>query len=276
MNINRSSLYAASPYMMPAPGMYGFGATTFAFHVTRANAAINPATTPLQVGDMFSVILTGAQPNGNITVSRSDGQTAALGFTDSQGNFSYLGAITQYYTAGSYLETWFVNGTQVGNYSFSIGAGTTPATPNVPATGGMPAVVSKGEANGAIYMVGATGLYLFPDYATFIGAGYSLSDVHPATAAQAALPTLGTVNSLGQPVPYNATPVSPAAPASPAQPASPTGGGGSTGGGSTGGGDTSGGDTSGSGIPSTIFGLNSSLVLFGGAALLLVLMAGKR
>ena len=57
-----------------------------------------------------------------------------------------------------------------------------------------------------------------------------------------------------------------------------TGGGGTPGGGSTGGGNTGGGGNGGPSVPSTIFGINSTYVLAGGAGLLLllVMMGGKR
>jgi hypothetical protein len=97
-------------------------------------APINPLSVPLQVGDTFTITLTGAKPNQSVTALRSDGATAILGMTDANGDYVYSGGITAAYPAGSFVETVSAGGATVGTYSFSVAApassgGSTPPAP---------------------------------------------------------------------------------------------------------------------------------------------------
>ena len=98
----------------------GLAGPSLTFQVWRGSTQIDPATVPLLIGDTFQVLISGAAPNGAITVYRSDGATATLpGTTDANGDYTYSGAINASYPVGTFLETWDVNGQPVGQYTFS-------------------------------------------------------------------------------------------------------------------------------------------------------------
>ena len=110
------------------------GLGTLTFNAFRGATQLATNTTPLTVGDTFQVLVSGAPPNGQVTVTRSDGASATLGTTDANGNYTYSGAINSTYPLGDFLETWDVNGQVVGQYTFSVAAAA--PSPNPPAPSG--------------------------------------------------------------------------------------------------------------------------------------------
>jgi hypothetical protein len=110
------------------------GATLSFRNLTTGNTSI------LYIGDDWQIDITGAAPNAAVTMNGG-----SYGMTDAAGNFSLSG--TTSIAPGSYTETWYVNGAQVGSQlSFSVA--NQPATPQTFA-------VAFTDANGNPYALSA-------------------------------------------------------------------------------------------------------------------------
>lgn len=82
--------------------------------------------TSLQVGDTWTVKITGGAANAPVTVvfsgsNPSAGKSATVGNTDGTGSFSMSGSALAS-QVGTYTETWGVGGVPAGAFSFSIAA----------------------------------------------------------------------------------------------------------------------------------------------------------
>ncbi len=103
----------------------GNGATAVAarggslsFSTSRGSAALRP-------GDTWRVSITGASPNTQVSVQGGKNgarDIAAMGVTDSSGNFSVSGTITAD-QLGAWSETWSVGSAVSGSFAFTVAAG---------------------------------------------------------------------------------------------------------------------------------------------------------
>lgn len=85
--------------------------------------------TALQVGDTWTLRITGASPNSVVAVNGGKNGAAVIsqmGSTDSSGSFSLSGQITSD-QVGSWSEYWTVGGAPSGSFSFTVAPATTPA-----------------------------------------------------------------------------------------------------------------------------------------------------
>jgi hypothetical protein len=87
--------------------------TSAALHPAQAQTvSINntsyPATS-LEVGDNYSVVISGATPYGAVTLIANGGSPYLFGYTDGSGNFSVTGTIVSA-VVGAWTEYWYVNG----------------------------------------------------------------------------------------------------------------------------------------------------------------------
>ncbi len=95
----------------------------------------------LKVGDRWQIQITGAIPNGAVTVTGGQNgahDTTPMGNADSLGNWTSNGQITAD-QIGSWTEAWTVGGQPVGQFAFTVAPanapGSTPSTSTTPATG---------------------------------------------------------------------------------------------------------------------------------------------
>jgi len=87
--------------------------------------------TSLQVGDSWTITITGATPNQPVAVTGGkNGSTATtpMGTTDSNGRFALSGQFDAS-TVGSWYENWTVGGVSSGSFSFTVNA-TVRTTPD--------------------------------------------------------------------------------------------------------------------------------------------------
>ena len=107
----------------------GSSQPTFAFtNLTSGNNA------SFNVGDRWSIQISGAQPNAPVTVTGGQNgasSTATMGTTDSTGSWTYNGAMTAA-QVGSWSEAWSVGGTPIQSFTFVV----QPMTSTQAATGG--------------------------------------------------------------------------------------------------------------------------------------------
>jgi hypothetical protein len=115
---------------IPIPGTAGGtagGGSRATFSFVGPNAVGNPRS--LNVGDKWSILIIGAQPNAPVTAAVSGPQNFSYqgGSTDGMGTFSTTGTATAD-LVGNWSETWYVGGQAVGSISFAIvGAAVPPA-----------------------------------------------------------------------------------------------------------------------------------------------------
>jgi hypothetical protein len=80
----------------------------------------------VNIGDTYTVSLTGYAPNAPVTVTAVQpggaAFTAISAMTDANGNFVSSGSPTADHL-GQWTETWIVNGQVAGTWSFNVGAG---------------------------------------------------------------------------------------------------------------------------------------------------------
>lgn len=102
---------------------------------------------PFQVGDQFSVVLTGP-PNAVVTNSASQNGTSlgtgSYGTTDQNGNATVNGTLDAS-TVGNWVEDWYVAGQKAGTISFSVKAAPT----STPAPSGAGAGSGSGSGSGS-------------------------------------------------------------------------------------------------------------------------------
>jgi hypothetical protein len=126
---------AAPTYTAPVQPSVAVRGGQLSFTTSRGGAS-------LQVGDTWTVSITGASPNAPVTVSGSmPGSTfsgSAMGSTDGSGNFSKSGAL-DFSTVGAWQESWAVGGAPSGSFSFSVAPQVTPAGNVVINSSGPPA-----------------------------------------------------------------------------------------------------------------------------------------
>ena len=90
----------------------------------------------LQPGDTWTITISGASPNTQVTVQggkNGASDKTPMGSTDGSGNFSLSGTITAD-NIGSWAETWYVGSALSGSFNFQVVAAGTITTPA--ATGG--------------------------------------------------------------------------------------------------------------------------------------------
>jgi len=114
------------PAAPPTATAVAFRSGTLQFvNLTTGDAAL------LHVGDRWRVTITGASPNVQVSVrGGKDGANiaAAMGATDSAGNFSLSGQITAD-QVGAWSEEWFVSSAKSGAFSFRVIGADAPVTP---------------------------------------------------------------------------------------------------------------------------------------------------
>jgi hypothetical protein len=98
-----------------------------------------------QVGDGWSVLITGGAPNSPVTVSVNGGASQNYGNTDASGNFTTSGTFTAD-QVGKYTEQWSVGGQSAGAFSFTVSAA--PGS-SAPAGGSQPASAGSSSSGAA-------------------------------------------------------------------------------------------------------------------------------
>lgn len=135
----RTVAYQTPAYTPPAPVSFtpsgGARGGQFTFTNSRGGQT-------LQVGDTWTVKITGASPNSPVTVSGVMPGAAftdtPMGSTDSSGSFVKSGQLDSS-TVGTWNESWKVGGQLSGSASFTVAAATTPAGKTVVQSSGAPA-----------------------------------------------------------------------------------------------------------------------------------------
>jgi hypothetical protein len=141
-----------SPFFMNAPPnptvtFSGQAPTTLA-HLEGSRASATPAAqgarggqlsfstsrggTSLQVGDTWTIRITGATPGSPVTVvggKNGARDSNVMGSTDGSGNFSLSGTLTAD-QVGTWSESWSVGGASSGSFSFTVAAGAPATTPD--------------------------------------------------------------------------------------------------------------------------------------------------
>lgn len=121
----------------------GTGGGSLAFVTSRSGSVFQP-------GDTWTLRITGAAPNSPVSVYGGlvgSLQNNSMGTTDGQGNWSKSGTFDSS-TFGTWQETWYVGGKQVGSQiNFSVAQ---PGTGSVPTGGGTSPGSGTGTAGGGI------------------------------------------------------------------------------------------------------------------------------
>lgn len=132
-NGSTNSCNAVQPTATPPPASTGTSPAKLTFTMPR---------TPAQVGDQWTLKITGAPANASVTVYgvHPDGSTAtqAMGQTESDGSFTLSGTFDTT-VEGTWQETWYVGTQQVGTpFSFTVAIPAGSQGSGSPSGGGIP------------------------------------------------------------------------------------------------------------------------------------------
>jgi hypothetical protein len=123
--ISVAQIEASPTYRTPLPGkpapLPSSDPLKYTPRVAIANVSTGNAAT-LNVGDSWRVTITGGKPNAVVAVTGGKGSardTNTVGSTDAAGNFSATGTISTN-DIGTWFESWKVDGTPAGEFSFTV------------------------------------------------------------------------------------------------------------------------------------------------------------